>query len=321
MSKIDVSTGDKFLEASEFLNRRISELQTGQVVTTENAVVKIQRVWRKHHEYALKLCRERREDEALSREELAKERFHGEIEGWLRTPQTTVKPTVKKVLTAYYSFGDEYEIPEGLDLEDKTQVTEWHIKWRTLYIQKADGTKLRIEVEEEPNIDFKTPDDWSIEESEALSIGKQEIADLLKDEDEPEVHYSISNVFENYYEDERKDFFESIEEKISKETLKKRFENHMIYSLLVMRFGEENIEREFEDLWKEWIIESTEENVEDVEEKFEPVCRPICENACNVEYGVKCDQVQAWFTCGHFQCIKTTHKIGRCIKCCCDEEV
>ena len=42
---------------------------------------------------------------------------------------------------------------------------------------------------------------------------------------------------------------------------------------------------------------------------------PRCENACNV----KCKDIRAVFTCGHYQCSQTTMTINRCICCGCDE--
>ena len=89
----------------------------------------------------------------------------------------------------------------------------------------------------------------------------RQIVKEKEEEEEPNVHYSIQNVFENYYADERKHFFESFEEEVDKESFKKKFEDHMIRYLLDMRFGEENIEREFEELWKDSGMESILEEV------------------------------------------------------------
>jgi hypothetical protein len=65
----------------------------------------------------------------------------------------------------------------------------------------------------------------------------------------PHISYAIVNVFENYYQDELKDFQEGVEEEWTEEIFKRKFENHMVYSLLTMRFGEEEARNEMKGLW------------------------------------------------------------------------
>jgi len=42
---------------------------------------------------------------------------------------------------------------------------------------------------------------------------------------------------------------------------------------------------------------------------------PECGNACNTAKGFKCTFIDAYFECGHFQCVQTTMMINSCITC------
>lgn len=70
-----------------------------------------------------------------------------------------------------------------------------------------------------------------------------------------EVHWSVDNVFENYYEMELQNFLEGGFEELegndeAKEAFKQQFVNHIVYQLLVMRFGEESIDEKMEEVWE-----------------------------------------------------------------------
>ena len=65
----------------------------------------------------------------------------------------------------------------------------------------------------------------------------------------PHIPYAILNVFHNYYDEEMKHFLEEVDDEWSKEIFEREFENHMLYSLLVMRFGEEYARNEMKDMW------------------------------------------------------------------------
>jgi hypothetical protein len=65
----------------------------------------------------------------------------------------------RKIVRVQYTHNDVFKIPKGLDLEDKTQVKNWGVKWNRLWIEKVDGTELMIEAESWiHNFDYKYPD-------------------------------------------------------------------------------------------------------------------------------------------------------------------
>lgn len=55
--------------------------------------------------------------------------------------------TQTKVVIAEYRCQEAFKVPKGIDLEDKTQVQEWWVKWNKLKILLVDGTVLEIQPE------------------------------------------------------------------------------------------------------------------------------------------------------------------------------
>jgi len=51
----------------------------------------------------------------------------------------------KVVKAVYYEPESVFQIPDGLDLEDKSVVSEWYVKWDILNIIYADGKVEEIE--------------------------------------------------------------------------------------------------------------------------------------------------------------------------------
>ena len=70
-----------------------------------------------------------------------------------------------KVLWARY-FPREvcFRIPENIDLEDKTKVANYDVRWETLYITLVDGTTIEIEKHSEIEDDGKYPFETVIED-------------------------------------------------------------------------------------------------------------------------------------------------------------
>lgn len=62
----------------------------------------------------------------------------------------------RQVVTCRYMVGDNFKIPEGLDLNDEKVVRSWSVKWRVLTIQYVDGSQLEI-VPEPSEYDYKRP--------------------------------------------------------------------------------------------------------------------------------------------------------------------
>ena len=67
--------------------------------------------------------------------------------------------TDRKVIRASYTSYDYYVVPTGLDLEDKTVVSSWGIKWGNLWIHLTNGEELCItQPAFEQESDRKIPD-------------------------------------------------------------------------------------------------------------------------------------------------------------------
>ena len=70
-----------------------------------------------------------------------------------------------KVVRVTYVIEDEFLVPKGLDLEDKSQVKEWEVRFNVLRITKADDTELKIEnggLMDAFRFDLKFPDTTTI---------------------------------------------------------------------------------------------------------------------------------------------------------------
>jgi hypothetical protein len=76
---------------------------------------------------------------------------------------------MSKVVIANYNLQSIFKIPNGLDLEDKTQVHSWGIKWNKLKILLVDETTI-LTVKPEFDVmenELKFPsDDPTIEDAE-----------------------------------------------------------------------------------------------------------------------------------------------------------
>jgi hypothetical protein len=72
-----------------------------------------------------------------------------------------------KIVRAKYSAYTSFKIPKGINLEDKTQVKWWGIKYITLFIVFVDETReeMEIEAEYEPELDCKYADEKTIKEA------------------------------------------------------------------------------------------------------------------------------------------------------------
>jgi len=65
----------------------------------------------------------------------------------------------RKIVRVQYSHQDVFKLPKGLDLEDKTQVKSWVVKYNRLFITKVDGNVLIIDSEGwVQDCDYKHPD-------------------------------------------------------------------------------------------------------------------------------------------------------------------
>ena len=67
----------------------------------------------------------------------------------------------RKVLVATYYHEDAFIIPKGVDLDDKSVVKEYYVKYNTLFIKYVDGREVTIE-SQSWDMDMKFPDETKI---------------------------------------------------------------------------------------------------------------------------------------------------------------
>ena len=108
---------------------------------------------------------------------------------------TKSTPGAPKIVIAEYHPPERvWKIPFGVDLEDKTQVKEWWIKWEYLHIEYTDGRKESLEVDREPEDDFKYPVDQRIDDADELFVDfSEDIESYLQnlEERKPKVFFKI----------------------------------------------------------------------------------------------------------------------------------
>ena len=83
---------------------------------------------------------------------------------------------MSKVLVIDYCAQAIFKLPKGLnDLDDKTRVKEYWIKYAILYIRFVDGSFMEIQPQYEPDVDLKDGhcneriqdgDDWGVSDDE-----------------------------------------------------------------------------------------------------------------------------------------------------------
>jgi hypothetical protein len=97
--------------------------------------------------------------------------------------------TTRKVIRATYSHDEEFKIPVGVDLNDKSQVANWGIKWNSLWITYADdGREEEIEGEGWVNdFDFKRPESVEIL---TIEVDKEDICEVCRKVDWEDVGFA-----------------------------------------------------------------------------------------------------------------------------------
>jgi hypothetical protein len=68
-----------------------------------------------------------------------------------------------QMVTATYTVQSYFKIPSGIDLNDKTQVASYGIKWDVLYISLTNGEELEIQPSCELDPEYKRPDEISVD--------------------------------------------------------------------------------------------------------------------------------------------------------------
>ncbi len=88
--------------------------------------------------------------------------------------------TERKVVIARYTVEYPFKVPKGVDLEDKSVVEGWYVKYNTLHIYHVDGREEEIEPETSYEPDYKYPQDTSVESAESVGC----ISDDEEDDEE-----------------------------------------------------------------------------------------------------------------------------------------
>jgi len=72
--------------------------------------------------------------------------------------------TDKQMLVATYNVFSYFEVPDDIDLEDKTQVFSYNVKWDILYIELTNGKVIKVKSKKnEFEPDLKYADKTSVE--------------------------------------------------------------------------------------------------------------------------------------------------------------
>jgi hypothetical protein len=98
-----------------------------------------------------------------------------------------------KVLIAEYRGVSIFKIPKGLDLEDKTIVSSYYVKWDKLYVNFVDTTKdeLVIEYSASDDIIYRHPHSERITLVEDLDDVEKQLIWDTDDEDEEEIEEEV----------------------------------------------------------------------------------------------------------------------------------
>ena len=97
----------------------------------------------------------------------------------LKTSHKEIIMIDRKVVRACYTSYDYYVVPTGLDLEDKTVVSSWGIKWGKLWINLTNGKELFItQPALEQEAERKFPDSTEIIEQEETIFDDDAYADV-----------------------------------------------------------------------------------------------------------------------------------------------
>jgi len=93
-----------------------------------------------------------------------------------------IKGNRKVVCATYYAPESVFKIPDGLDLEDKSVVKFWGVKYNTLHICYVDGREEELEphFNAVDSSDYKHPQETEIEDADDCNV------DYSEDEDEEE---------------------------------------------------------------------------------------------------------------------------------------
>ena len=92
-----------------------------------------------------------------------------------------------KVVRVTYSYDDLFCIPKNINLDDKTQVKEWWVRYNQLHIELTNGKELVINGYKQTNFSNKFPHDQEIIDAEDADIDDDEKEDFNEEFKEVEL--------------------------------------------------------------------------------------------------------------------------------------
>jgi len=127
-----------------------------------------------------------------------------------------IKGNRKVVCATYYAPESVFKIPDGLDLEDKSVVKFWGVKYNTLYIHYVDGHEEELEptLNALDSSDYKHPQETEIEDADDCSV------DYSEDEDEED--------YQKLYEDALKQRKKLEEERVQLRSANQKLEEEYV---------------------------------------------------------------------------------------------
>ena len=113
-----------------------------------------------------------------------------------------------KIVRASYTVDDVFCIPKNINLEDKTQVESWGVKYHTLYIYLTNGKELEISNRGWiDSCDYKYPSETKILDAEKVGCIDDDDEDFEEVDIGEERHFGCDKC--EYYFNEGKDHCKS----------------------------------------------------------------------------------------------------------------
>jgi len=100
----------------------------------------------------------------------------------------------KVVIAEFECLEVSWKIPFGLDLQDKSVVKEWWVRWTTLHIEYTDGRSELLDADWENEPDLRRPVDERIDDADDIGLDfDEEIEKYLAnlEEKKPQVFFDI----------------------------------------------------------------------------------------------------------------------------------
>ena len=106
---------------------------------------------------------------------------------------------MSKVVVVDYYTEAVIKIPKHIELEDKSQVKDWWVKYGNLYIQFVDETKetMVIAPYREPELHTKYGDNTRIDDADDWGVSDDEDEEEEKEDEKPTAKSIIGDIINN----------------------------------------------------------------------------------------------------------------------------